>query len=112
MGLADRVLGPNCCEPRGYPRALISTHPALRCGILISQWTARGGRKTNCVCDAGFLPVNPRSVPALALRPTFGCVPIVLQKSQLDLRCTDAQYTPKMGFLAPTPWGMQFLQEG
>jgi len=33
---------------------------------------------------------------------TFHLVPILLQKSQLDLRWTDAQHTPKMGFLAPT----------
>jgi len=39
----------------------------------------------------------------LEMLPNVRSWQIVLQKSQLDLRCADAQYTPKMGFLAPTP---------
>src|SRR5262249_14738151 len=35
-------------------------------------------------------------------------VPIVLQKSQVDLRCADAQCTPKMAFLAVASSGTRF----
>jgi len=76
MGLADRVLGPdlNCSESRGYPRALISTHPALRD---FDQPMDCSGRTENELRLRRRLPVRstPRSGPALALRPTFGCVP-------------------------------------
>ena len=49
-----------------------------------------------CGWHASFIPGQlPKSLDA----ETFRRVQIVLQKSPLDLRCADAQLTPKMGFL-------------
>jgi len=76
------------------------------------------GRWSRTVIETGFAPVrrhvscSPQGCRGLMPERHSHCVPIVLQKSQLDLRSTDAQLTPKMGFLAPASWGMRFLQEG
>src|SRR5262249_2481856 len=43
-------------------------------------------------------------------RAELRSVPILLQKSQVDLGCADAQRTPKMAFLAVASAGTRFLE--